>query len=107
MTYPKFIDNFQGTFAKPGVEWDLYQIHQKKGESLQEFIRRLMKKKNTIPGVSDAIVMAAFRRGVKDPDLLKKLSRRQPETVNELFDMADWYANQEEVMVTENDDRPR
>ena len=23
----KFIDNFQGTFMKPGVEWDLYQIH--------------------------------------------------------------------------------
>ena len=32
--YAKFIDNFQGTFTKPGVEWDLYQIHQKKGKSL-------------------------------------------------------------------------
>src|SRR5438128_12481771 len=30
----KFINNFQGTFTKPGVEWDLYQIQQKKGESL-------------------------------------------------------------------------
>ena len=30
----KFINNFQGTFTKPRVEWDLYQIHQKKGESL-------------------------------------------------------------------------
>src|SRR5438105_10152317 len=75
----RFIDNFQGTFMKPGIEWDLYQIHQKKGESLQEFIRLFMKKKNTIPGVSDAVVMAYFRKGVKDPDLLKKLSRRQPE----------------------------
>src|SRR5438105_14438 len=66
-----------------------------------------MKKKNTIPDVSDAVVMAAFRRGVKDPNLLKKLSRRQPETVKELFDMADWYATQEEAMATENDDWPR
>src|SRR5205814_2270096 len=72
----KFIDNFQGTFTKPGVEWDLYQIHQKKNESLREFIRWFMKKKNTIPGVSDAVVMVAFWREVKDPDLLKKLSRR-------------------------------
>src|SRR5207244_3952331 len=102
----RFIDNFQGTFAKPGVEWDLYQIHQKKGESLQEFIRRFMKKKNTIPVISDAVVMASFRKGVKDPDLLKKLSRRQPDTIKELFDMADQYANQEEAMATENDDRP-
>src|SRR5947207_6471549 len=81
----KFIDNFQGTFMKPGVEWDLYQTHQKKGESLREFIWRSMKKKNTIPGVGDVVVMAAFRRGVKDPNLLKKLSRRQSEMVKELF----------------------
>jgi len=72
----KFINNFQGTFTKPGVEWDLYQIAQKKNESLREYIKRFMKKKNTIPGVSDAVVMASFRKGVRDPDLLKKLSRR-------------------------------
>src|SRR6266540_3156707 len=66
-----------------------------------------MKKKNTIPGINDAVVMASFRKGVMDPDLLKKLSRRQLETVKELFNMADRYASQEEVMATENDDRPR
>ena len=66
-----------------------------------------MKKKNSIPDGSDAVVMAAFRKGVKDPDLLKKMSRKQPRTVKELFDMADRYANQEDAMTTENDDRPR
>ena len=66
-----------------------------------------MKKKNTIPGVSDAVVMASFRKGVKDPDLLKKLSRRQPEMVKDLFDMADRYTNQEEAMDIEHDDRQR
>src|SRR6266542_1235573 len=66
-----------------------------------------MKKKNTIPGVSDAVVMASFRKGVKDPYLLKKLSRRQPKTVKELFDMTDRYASQEEAVATEKDDRPR
>ena len=83
-------------FTKPGVEWDLYQITQKKDESLQEFIRRFIKKKNSIASVSDAVVMATFRKGVKDPDLLKKMSRKPPKTVKELFDMADRYANQEE-----------
>ena len=62
-------------FTKFGVEWDLYQIAQKKNESLREYIKRFMKKKNTIPGVSDAVVMASFKKGVRDPDLLKKLSR--------------------------------
>src|SRR6266542_4249935 len=102
----KFINNFKGTFTKPGVEWDLYQIQQKKNESLQEYEQRFMKKKNTIPGVSDAVVMATFRKGVKDLDLLKKLPRRQPKTVKDLFDMADQYASQEEAMAAENNDRP-
>ena len=84
----KFIDNFQGTFTKPGVEWDLYQI--------REFIWRFIKKKNSIASVSDAVIMATFRKGVKDPNLLKKMSRKPPKTVKELFDMADRYANQEE-----------
>src|SRR5438105_311852 len=92
---------------KLGVEWDLYQIQQRKSESLRDYIRRFMKKKNTIPGVSDTIVMASFRKGVKDPDLLKKLSQRQLETAKDLFDMADRYASQEEAMVAKNDDRPR
>ena len=50
--------------------------------------------------------MATFWRGVKDTNLLKKLSRRQLTTVNELFDMADRYANQEEAMAAKNEDQP-
>src|SRR5436853_442853 len=103
----KFIDNFQGTFTKPGVEWDLYQIAQKKNETLREYIKRFMKKKNTIPGVSDTIIMASFRTGVSDPNLLRKLSRRQPEMVKELFNMADRYASQKEAIIADQDGRPR
>src|SRR5436190_18669627 len=66
-----------------------------------------MKKKNTIPGASDPVVMASFRTGIRDPDLLKKLVRQQPESVKDLFDMADRYASQEEAMATKNNDRPR
>ena len=58
-----------------------------------------MKKNNSIPDVINAIVMAAFRKGVKDHDLLKKMSRKQPRTVKELLDMAGRYANQEDAMV--------
>ena len=50
-----------------------------------------MKKKNSIPGVDDAVVMAAFRKGVRNGDLLKKMTRKPPRTVKELFDMADRY----------------
>src|SRR5438128_12628219 len=68
-----------------------------------------MKKKNTIPGANDPVVMASFRTGIRDPDLLKKLAQRAqaPESVKELFDMADRYASQEEAIAAENNDRPR
>src|SRR5438132_4407047 len=102
----KFINNYQGMFTKPGVEWDLYQIAQKKNETLRDYIRRFMKKKNTIPGASDPVVMASFRTGIRDPDLLKKLARRAPKSVKDLFDMADRYASQEETVAAENYDRP-
>ena len=95
----KFINNFEGTFTKPGIEWDLSRIHQKKVESLREFIQWFIKKKNSIPIISDAVIMATFQKGVKNPDLLKKMSRKQPRTVKELFSMADRYANQEDEMV--------
>src|SRR5438105_3803339 len=66
-----------------------------------------MKKKNTIPGASDPVIMASFRIGIRDPDLLKKLARRSLESVKDLFDMADRYASQEEAVAAENYDRPR
>ena len=77
----------------------MYQIQQKKGKSLQEFIWWFIKKKNSIASVSDAVVMATFQKGVKDPDLLKKMSRKPLRTVKELFDMANRYANREDAMV--------
>src|SRR5207244_6081690 len=67
----EFIGNFQGTYTRPGVELGLYQIHQKKGESLREFTRWLVKKKNSIPSVSDVVIMATFQKGVKNTDLLR------------------------------------
>src|SRR6266540_613578 len=79
--YTKFIDNFQGTFTKPGVEWDLYQIHQKKGESLREFIQRYMKKKNTIPGVSDAVVMARGQGSRPAQEVVTKTTRNGQRTL--------------------------
>src|SRR5438105_3074933 len=102
-----FIDNYHGTFTQPEVEWNLYQIAQKKNKSLRDYIMRFMKKKNTIPGASDPVVMASFRIGIRDPNLLKKLARRPPKSVKYLFDMADRYASQEEAVAAENYDRPR
>src|SRR5213083_2741384 len=67
----KFIDNYQGTFTKPGVEWDLYHIAQKKNETLRDYMRRFMKKKNTIPGASDRSSWPLSGRGSGIPTCLR------------------------------------
>ena len=33
-----FIANFQGTFERPGTQFDLYNVVQKSGESLRDYI---------------------------------------------------------------------
>lgn len=55
-----------------------------------------------ISGVSNTVIMAAFRKSVRDSDLIKKLSRKNPATVQGLFDMANHYASQEEAMAAKN-----
>lgn len=50
--------------------------------------------------------MAAFCNGVKDPDLIKKLSRKNTATVWGLFNMADRYASQEEALLKEEEEQP-
>src|SRR6266540_2462863 len=60
--YARYINNFQGTFTKPRVEWDLYQITQKKDKSLREFTRRFIKKRNSIASISGAVVTATFQK---------------------------------------------
>jgi hypothetical protein len=33
-----FTSNFRATYARPGVNWNLASVVQKKGESIREFI---------------------------------------------------------------------
>jgi hypothetical protein len=57
-----FTSNFRTTRARPGVDWDLASIVQKKGESLQEFIQRFCNKRNITPEVDDMSVIMLFKK---------------------------------------------
>ena len=94
-----FVANFQGTFERPGDQYDLYQVQQKDGETLKEYVKRFSEARNKIPDIKDDIIIAAFRKGVKDEQFIGKFTRKPPTNVSRLFEMANKYAASADAIV--------
>src|SRR6187455_1441216 len=81
--------NFASAYQQHGVEAHLHAVRQEPGETLRAFISRFTKVQGTIPRVSDASIITAFRQGVHDQNMLEKLATHDVETVTTLFALAD------------------
>jgi hypothetical protein len=64
-------------------------VRQEPGETLRAFISRFTKVRGTIPHISYASIITAFRQGVRDEKMLEKLATHDVETVTTLFALAD------------------
>jgi hypothetical protein len=71
------------------VEAHLHAVRQEPGETLWTFISRFTRVRGTIPRISDASIITAFRQGVRDEKMLEKLATHDVETVTTLFARAD------------------
>jgi hypothetical protein len=71
-----FTSNFCAMCTCLGVNWDLASVIQKKGESLWEFIQRFCNERNIIPEVDDKSIIMFFKKGVRDPSLIHKLTMK-------------------------------
>jgi hypothetical protein len=85
----QFTANFPSAYQQHGVEAHLHAVRQQPGETLRAFISRFTKVRGTIPRISDASIITAFRQGVRDEKMLEKLATHQVETVTTLFALAD------------------
>jgi hypothetical protein len=85
----RFTANFASTYQRHGVEAHLHAVRQEPGETLRAFISRFTKVRGTIPRISDASIITAFRQGVRDEKMLEKLATHDVETVTTLFALAD------------------
>ena len=56
-----FTANFASAYQQHGVEAHLHAVRQKPGETLRAFISRFTKVRGTIPHISDASIITAFR----------------------------------------------
>jgi hypothetical protein len=71
------------------VEAHHHAVRQEPGETLRAFISRFTKVQGTIPRITDASIITAFREGVRDEKMLEKLATHDVETVTTLFALAD------------------
>jgi hypothetical protein len=85
----RFVANYASAYQQHGVEAHLHAVRQEPGETLQIFISRFTKVWGTIPHISDASIIMAFRQGVRDKKMLEKLAMHDVETVPTLFTLAD------------------
>jgi hypothetical protein len=87
--YAWFAANFASAYQQHGVEAHLHSVRQEPVETLRTFISRFTKVRGTIPRISDASIITAFRQGVRDEKMLEKLATHDVETVPKLFALAD------------------
>jgi hypothetical protein len=67
-----FTANFASAYQRHGVEAHLHAVRQEPGETLWDFISRFTKVRGTIPRISNASIITAFRQGVHDEKMPKK-----------------------------------
>jgi hypothetical protein len=85
----RFVANFACAYQRHGVEAHLHAVRQEPGETLRVFISCFTKVRGTIPHISDASIITAFRQGVRDEKMLEKLATRDVDNVTTLFALAD------------------
>jgi hypothetical protein len=81
----RFVANFASAYQQHGVEAHLHAVRQEPEETLRTFISRFTKVWGTIPRISDASIITAFRQGVRDEKMLEKLATHDVETVPTLL----------------------
>nr|AAC01574.1 hypothetical protein [Zea mays] len=87
--YARFVANFASAYQQHGVEAHLHAVRQEPRETLRMFISRFTKVQGTIPRISDASIITAFRQGVRDEKMLEKLATHDVEIVPTLLALAD------------------
>ena len=93
-----FVENFQGTYVRPGNSWDLRSCRQKPDESLQDFIRRFSKQCTELPNITDSDVIGAFISGTTCKELVHELDRKTPTSTSQLLDIATNFASSKEAV---------
>nr|CAE03595.1 OSJNBa0087O24.18 [Oryza sativa Japonica Group] len=101
--WQQFVANFQGTYKRHAIEDDLHALTQNPGESLRDYVRHFNECRNTIPEITDASVIRAFKSGVRDRYTTQELTTRRITTTRRLFEIVDQCAHADDALRRKND----
>jgi hypothetical protein len=87
-----FVGNFQGTYMRPGKQWELRNCKQQLGESLCGYIQRFSKRRTDNDSIS------TFQNGMTCASLIHRLGCCMPCTTRELLDIASNHTDGEEAV---------
>jgi hypothetical protein len=85
----EFVGAFMGGHQEPGRPSDLHVLPQKEGESLRKYMQRFSRVHRNIPEIHPTAVIAAFHSNVRNRRIRSKMNVQLPNTVNELYTLAD------------------
>nr|AAP52380.2 retrotransposon protein, putative, Ty3-gypsy subclass [Oryza sativa Japonica Group] len=101
--WQQFVANFQGTYKRHAIKDDLHALTQNSGESLREYVSRFNECRNTIPEITDASVIHAFKSGVRDRYTTQELATRRITTTRRLFEIIERCAHVDDALRRKND----
>nr|ABA96533.1 retrotransposon protein, putative, Ty3-gypsy subclass [Oryza sativa Japonica Group] len=101
--WQQFVANFKGTYKRHAIEDDLHALTQNPGESLRDYVQRFNECRNTIPEITDASVIRAFKSGVRDRYTTQELATRRVTTTRRLFEIVDRCAHADDALRRKND----
>jgi hypothetical protein len=92
------VKNFRSTCKKPASIEQIRACKQKYGEPMRTYIQRWNIIKNSAENVSDERAIDAFVVGIQRKDFIEDLGRSNPRTIVELMDIANCWADGEDVV---------
>jgi hypothetical protein len=93
----QFTSNFKLTYKWPASIEEVKACVQQRGETLRAYIQRCSIIKNSAVKVSDERAIDAFIVGLRQGDLVEEMDRIKPKTVSNLMDIANKFADGEDV----------
>jgi Retrotransposon gag protein. len=82
---------------------DLHALTQDSGESLREYVWHFNECRNTIPKITDASVIRAFKSGARDRYTTQELATRRITTTQRLFEIVERCAHADDALRRKND----
>ncbi|XP_010430682.1 PREDICTED: uncharacterized protein LOC104714912 [Camelina sativa] len=84
-----FVEQFASSRNLEKTADDLYEVRQKRDESLRAYVGRFNKEKVSIPSCNMSTAISAFKRGLlPDGDLYKELTKYQCRTMEDVLSRA-------------------